>query len=84
MIAGFIPPNDVIRYFELLMDEIHNNFNDECDDLIDYFEGTCIYFIQFINDTQDQCTSGSGNHVPQSPPPSPTSIQSKTAFKQII
>ena len=58
VIAGFIPPNDVIRYFELLMDEIHNNFNDECDDLIDYFEGTYIYFIQFINDTQDQCTSG--------------------------
>ena len=44
MIAGFIPPNDVIRYFELLMDEIHNNFNDECDNLIDYFEGTCIYY----------------------------------------
>ena len=38
----FVPPNDVIRYFELLIDEIRNNFNDECDDLIDYFEDTYI------------------------------------------
>ena len=35
---AFVPPNDVIRYFELLIDEIRNNFNDECDDLIDCFE----------------------------------------------
>ena len=39
---AFVPPNDVIRYFELLIDEIRNNFNDECDDLIDYFEDTYI------------------------------------------
>ena len=36
----FVPPNNVIRYFELLIDEIRNNFKDECDDLIDYFEDT--------------------------------------------
>ena len=29
---AFVPPNDVTRYFELLIDEIRNNFNDECDD----------------------------------------------------
>ena len=47
---AFVPPNDVIRYFELLIDEIRNNFNDECDDLIDYFEDTYIgiCFIKFI------------------------------------
>ena len=39
---AFVPPNDVIRYFELLIDEICNNFNDEYVDLIDYFEGTYI------------------------------------------
>ena len=39
---AFVPPNDVIRYFELLIDEIRNNFNDECDDLIGYFEDTYI------------------------------------------
>ena len=47
----FVPPNNVIRYFELLMDETRNNFNDECDDLIDYFQDTYIYigicFIKF-------------------------------------
>ena len=25
---AFVPPNDVIRYFELLIDEIRNEFND--------------------------------------------------------
>ena len=46
----FVPPNNVIRYFELLIYEIRNNFNDECDDLIDYFEDTYIgiCFIEFI------------------------------------
>ena len=33
------------------MDETRNNFNDECDDLIDYFQDTYIYigicFIKF-------------------------------------
>ena len=46
----FIPPNDALRYFELLIDKIHDNFNDECDDLINYFEDTYIVicFIKFI------------------------------------
>ena len=35
---AFIQPNDIIRYFELLLDEIHNNFNDDFEDLMDYFE----------------------------------------------
>ena len=47
---AFVPPNDVIRYFELLIDEIRNNFNDECDDLIDYLGDTYIgnRFIKII------------------------------------
>ena len=47
---AFIPPNDVIRYFELLITEIRNNCNDECDDLMDYFEDTYIgiCFIKFV------------------------------------
>ena len=47
---AFVPPNDVIRYFELLIDKIRNDFNDECDDLIYYFEDTYIgiCFIKFI------------------------------------
>ena len=40
--VAFVPPNDAIRYFELLIDEICNNFNDKCNDLIDYFEDTSI------------------------------------------
>ena len=49
-VLAFVQPNDVIRYFELLIDEIRNSFNNECDDLIDYFEDTYIgiYFIKFI------------------------------------
>ena len=48
---AFVPPNNVIRYFELLIDEFRNNFNNESDDLIDYFENTYIgiCFIKFIN-----------------------------------
>ena len=53
---AFVPPNDVIRYFDEIrylfeLDEIHSNFNDECDDLIDYSEDTYIHnfcFIKFI------------------------------------
>ena len=47
---AFVPPNDVIRFFELLIDEFRNNFNNESDDLIDYFENTYIgiCFIKFI------------------------------------
>ena len=46
---AFVPPNDVV-HFELLIDEIRSNFNDECDDLIDCFEDThiSICFIKFI------------------------------------
>ena len=47
---AFVPPNNVIRYFELLIDEFRNNFDNESDDLIDYFENTYIgiCFIKFI------------------------------------
>ena len=47
---AFIPTNDVTHYFELPIDEIRNNSNDECDDLIDYFENTFIgiCFVKFI------------------------------------
>ena len=47
---AFVPSNDVIRYFGLLIDEIRNNFNDECDDVIGYFEDSYIgiCFIKFI------------------------------------
>ena len=47
---AFVPPNDYIRYFEFLIDEIRNNFNDECDDLIGYIGDTYIgnRFIKII------------------------------------
>ena len=47
---AFVLPNDFIRYFELLIDEIRDNFNDECGDLIDYFEDTYIgiFLIKFV------------------------------------
>ena len=47
---AYVPPNNAIRYFELLIDEIRNNFNVESDDLINYFEDTyiSICFIEFI------------------------------------
>ena len=50
LILSFVLPNGVIRYFELLIDEIRNKFNDEYDDLIEYFEDTYIgiCFIKFI------------------------------------
>ena len=46
----FVPQNDVIRYFELLLDKIRNIFKNECNDLTDYFEETYIgiYFLKFI------------------------------------
>ena len=49
-VLASVPPNDVIRYFELLIEEIRNNFKNERDDLRDYFEDTDIgiYFIKFI------------------------------------
>ena len=49
-VLPFIPPNDVIRYFELLIDEICNNFNNDYDSLTDYLEDTYIgiWFIKFI------------------------------------
>ena len=47
---AFVLPNDVMRYFEILVDVIRNTFNDECDDLKDYFEDTYIdiCFIKLI------------------------------------
>ena len=59
---AYVPPNNAIRYFELLIDEICNNFNVECDDLIYYFEDTyiSICFIKFVNDIQGLCTTGGG------------------------
>ena len=45
---AFVPPNDAIRCFKLLIDEICNNLNNECGDLIDYFEDTYIG-ICFLN-----------------------------------
>ena len=47
---AFVPPNNVIPYFELLIDEICNNFNNDCDDLTDYFEDTYkgICFIKYL------------------------------------
>ena len=57
---AFVPSNDVIRYFGLLIDEIRNNFNDECDDVIGYFEdayiGIC--FIKFIRWYTDPVCKG--------------------------
>ena len=47
---AFVTPNYVISYFKLLIDKNRNNFNDECDGLIYYFEDTYIgvCFIKFI------------------------------------
>ena len=57
---AFVPSNDIIRYFGLLIDEIRNNFNDECDDVIGYFEdayiGIC--FIKFIRWYTDPVCKG--------------------------
>ena len=39
---AFVSSQDVIRYLELLIEEIHNNFNNECDNLIDCFQNTYI------------------------------------------
>ena len=42
MIAAlaFVPPNDVIASFDLLVAEIRQNFNGVADDLLEYFEDT--------------------------------------------
>ena len=84
---AFVPPNNVIRYFELLIDEFRNNFNNESDDLIDYFENTYIgiCFIKFI-----KWYSGplyKGNQGTMSPPPSllpPLLFKAKFIFLKII
>ena len=39
---GFIPPNDVVDAFERLTDVIRNQYADETDGLLDYFEDTYI------------------------------------------
>ena len=69
---AFVRSNDVIRYFELLIDKICNNFNDECNDLINYFEYTYlgIFFIKFIKWYQGLCTRGASEPcpLPRSPP----------------
>ena len=42
MIAAlaFVPPNDIIASFDLLVVEIRQNFNGVADDLLEYFEDT--------------------------------------------
>ena len=38
-VIAFVPPNEAKRYFKLLIDEIRNNFNDECDDFEEAYTG---------------------------------------------
>ena len=38
----FVPPNNVIPYYEELCDNIRNTFNEDCDDVIEYFEDNYI------------------------------------------
>ena len=44
MIAAlaFVPPDEVKAYFEQYCDYARNLYNDDCDPIIDYFEGTYI------------------------------------------
>ena len=39
---AFVPPNNVIPYYEELCDNIRNTFNEDCDDVIEYFEDNYI------------------------------------------
>lgn len=39
---AFVPPNDVIFSFDLLSDHCRNNFDQDLDDLLDYFENNYI------------------------------------------
>ena len=66
---AFVPPNDIIRYFGLLIDEICNNFNDECNDVIGYFEDTDIgiCYIKFIRWYSDPVYKGARESC--QPPP---------------
>ena len=48
----FVPPNDVINSFVALCQEIRNNFNDDADDLLEYFEDT--YIGRFVKMPLDE------------------------------
>ena len=39
---AFVPPGNVVTYFEELADHLRNAFNADCDDLLDYFEDSYI------------------------------------------
>ena len=39
---AFVPLDNVIAYFEELADHLRNAFNEDCDDLLDYFEDNYI------------------------------------------
>ena len=75
---AFVPPNDVIRYFELLIDEIRNNLNDECSDLIDDFED--IYIGICFMTLKVRVLGELGNHGPFPFLLPPTFIQSDNCF----
>ena len=42
---AFGPPGNVVGYFEELADHLRNAFNEDCDDLLNYFEDN--YIFQF-------------------------------------
>ena len=46
---AFVPPDNVVAYFEELADHLRNPFNEDCDDLLDYFEDN--YIGQFRRNT---------------------------------
>lgn len=37
-----VPPDDVVRYFKELANHLKYAFNEDCDDLLDYFEDNYI------------------------------------------
>jgi hypothetical protein len=39
---AFLPPDQVVQVFEMLSDQIRENYDDEANDLLDYFENTYI------------------------------------------
>ena len=39
---AFVPPENVVAYFEELADHLRNAFYEDCDDLLDYFENNYI------------------------------------------
>ena len=38
----FVPPENVVAYFEKLADHLRNTVNEDCDNLLDYFENNYI------------------------------------------